>query len=459
MGQQFIPRIGQEVLVGFADGDIDRPLVIAALYNGRGEGGVAPTPGGAPAERDTRVFADSSDHCPSAQGNLAGGHSPAWHGASPGDATPEGGQRNAAALSGIKTREFGGAGHNQLVFDDSDAQLRVQLATTAHASQLNLGHLIHQADNHRGSFRGSGFELRTDAYGVVRPKAGLLLSTFGAQAHEPAGDNAAGIALQGQLGILGKTFSEAARMHGAVRMAAHIGSLRAGQSLLADSEPPLQAMHTVLKGMVATTEGQAQVDAANRNTASQGTLPHATDPVVAMAAKAGLAVVAGGDVQMAAGETITLASGRDTQWAVGGAARLHTGQAIGMLAGAMRAGDEAAGTGLTLVAAQGDIEMQAQSGTLQVAAKNDVSVRSATAHIDWAAATRISLSTAGGAHVTIEGGGITVQCPGTIAIRAGKKSFVGPQALHAALPDLPASEFCLPCFMRAMRSASPLVPA
>ncbi|WP_200949052.1 type VI secretion system Vgr family protein, partial [Frateuria sp. Soil773] len=25
-------------------------------------------------------------------------------------------------------------------------------------SQLNLGHLIHQADNYRGSFRGQGFE-------------------------------------------------------------------------------------------------------------------------------------------------------------------------------------------------------------------------------------------------------------------------------------------------------------
>ncbi|WP_196391528.1 type VI secretion system Vgr family protein, partial [Ralstonia solanacearum] len=46
----------------------------------------------------------------------------------------------------------GGRGYSQLVFDDSDGQLRTQLATTQAYSQLNLGHLIHQQDNRRGSF-------------------------------------------------------------------------------------------------------------------------------------------------------------------------------------------------------------------------------------------------------------------------------------------------------------------
>ncbi|KAB8044755.1 hypothetical protein GCN78_28050 [Janthinobacterium rivuli] len=46
MGSQFLPRIGQEVLVQFLENDIDQPVIIGALYNGQGEGGTLPIPGG-----------------------------------------------------------------------------------------------------------------------------------------------------------------------------------------------------------------------------------------------------------------------------------------------------------------------------------------------------------------------------------------------------------------------------
>ncbi|MEC5116029.1 type VI secretion system Vgr family protein, partial [Xanthomonas oryzae] len=153
------------------EGDIDRPVVLGALYNGKGEAGVPATPGGSSAEADTGLYAKAGDGRPSAQGNLAGGHAPAWHGAGGGTDN----HRNATALWGVQSKEWGGAGHSRLVFDDSDQQLRLQLATTQAATQLNLGHLIHQADNYRGSFRGEGFELRTDAWGAVRASSGLWL--------------------------------------------------------------------------------------------------------------------------------------------------------------------------------------------------------------------------------------------------------------------------------------------
>jgi type VI secretion system secreted protein VgrG len=455
MGAQFIPRIGQQVLVDFIEGDIDRPLVVGALYDGQGEAGTAPTPGGQGAQADTSAFGQSSDHAPGAQGNTAGGHAPPWHGASAAEHSA-GGQRNAAALSGWKTQEFNGSGHNQLVFDDSDQQLRVQLASTQHASQLNLGHLIHQADNHRGSFRGTGFELRTDAFGSVRAKQGVLISSFGTGPADAAGDNAAGIALANQLKTLGQSFSQAAGTHQAVKLAGHIGSFQSAKSALSDKEAPLQALHTVLKGMVdQDSPDNAASDASQKNTATaKGKLPHTTDPVVSIAAKAGLAISAGQDIQFAAGETITLAAGQDASLAAGGSQRIHAGQAIGVLAGAVSAGSEAAGKGITLIAGKGDIEFQAQADKMQIAAKNDVTVQSATAHIDWAAAKKIVLATAGGANITIEGGNITVMCPGKITVRASQKSFVGPQGTPYGLPLFPQS-VCVSCLLNAARSGVP----
>jgi uncharacterized protein (DUF2345 family) len=446
MGAQFIPRIGQQVLVDFIETDIDRPVVVGALYDGQGEAGTPATPGGKQSEADTSAYANSTDHAPSAQGNLAGGNAPPWHGAS----ADETGQRNAAAMSGWKTREFAGEGHNQLVFDDSDSQLRVQLASTQHASQLNLGHLIHQADNHRGSFRGSGFELRTDAYGTIRAKQGLLISSFGTQPSEAAGDNAAGIALAGQLKTLAASFSQAAGTHQSVKLAGHIGSFQANQSALSDKEPPLKALHTSLRGMV-DQEGidQAASDAAKKNTSTAaGKLPHTGDAIVSIVAKAGLAAAAGQDLQFAAGETITLGAGQDLTLASGGSQRIHSGQAIGVLAGATGPGSDAAGKGITLIAGKGDIEFQAQADKMQIAAKADVTIQSANAHIDWAAAKKILLATAGGANITIEGGNITVMCPGKITIRAAQKSFVGAEKQDYPLPGLP-NQVCVECLLKA----------
>ncbi|WP_309618020.1 DUF2345 domain-containing protein, partial [Salinibacterium sp.] len=97
---------------------------------------------------------------------------------------------------------------------------------------------------------------------------------------------------------------------------------------------------------------------------------------------------------------------------------------------------------------------QAQADALQVAAKDDVSIQSKTAHIDWAAAKKIVLATKGGASITIEGGNITVQCPGTITVRASTKSFVGPEGASFALPTLP-QQVCVECLLSAARSAAP----
>jgi hypothetical protein len=61
-------RSCQNVLLAFHEGDIDRPVVVAALYDGRGDGGVTPTPGGQPADVLASPFSASGDHVPSGRG-------------------------------------------------------------------------------------------------------------------------------------------------------------------------------------------------------------------------------------------------------------------------------------------------------------------------------------------------------------------------------------------------------
>ena len=120
------------MLLIFIDGDIDRPLVAMQLHN-------------------------TQDALP-------------W----PAAEAPLG-----QALSGWHSQGLGGDGYNQWVVDDHPGQLRMRLASSTANSQLNLGYVTsHGATGgDRGEWRGTGAELRTDAWAVVRAGAGLLLST------------------------------------------------------------------------------------------------------------------------------------------------------------------------------------------------------------------------------------------------------------------------------------------
>jgi type VI secretion system secreted protein VgrG len=129
-GQIRLPRVGEEVAVVYPDGNIDHPLIIGALYNGK--------------------------------------HMPPW--ALPGQ----------AALSGVRSRELAGGGKrgNHLVLDDTAGKIQAQLKSDHQCSQLSLGHITRVEDTAgRKDVRGEGWELRTDAWGVARAAQGMLITT------------------------------------------------------------------------------------------------------------------------------------------------------------------------------------------------------------------------------------------------------------------------------------------
>lgn len=438
MGQQFLPRIGQEVLVQFLENDIDRPIVVGALYNGQGEGGVVATPGGRrDSEADLSCFSAAHDCRPSGQGNLSGGNSPVWHGASADGA----GHRNPTSQWGIRSKEFGGYGYSQLLFDDIDGQGRVQLKSTHTGSELNLGQLIHAADNYRGSCRGLGAELRTDAYAAVRAGAGSFITSskvgHNATLRDVTGENAAGIAMLTTTGNLADSFNTVAVTHQTVGLAAHLGATQSNASALDDKSAPLKAVLAAASGMVSIDSLDAACSDSNtRSTSSgRGKVPHTTDPVIAIAAQASFGAAAGQSIQLASAETVALMSGNDMQIVDGGRMRIHNGQAIGMLASTVKAGEGEAG--MQLIVAKDAIEVQAHGDMLTLQARDELRLVTASAHVACAAAKSISLLTAGGANIKIEGGNITVQCPGKIAVHAGKKSFTNASNLNAEFPEFP----------------------
>ncbi len=125
-GGVHIPRVGEEVLIGYVGGDCDRPIVLHRVYNGKVK--------------------------------------PQWH--------------SNGILSGHRSKEYSGSGYNQMVMDDATGQNRVQLMSSSANSMLHLGYLIDQSGNSRGAYLGSGFDLRTVDYGAVRASQGLYLTTY-----------------------------------------------------------------------------------------------------------------------------------------------------------------------------------------------------------------------------------------------------------------------------------------
>ena len=259
-GHQFIPRIGQEVLVDFIEGDIDRPVITGVLYNG---------------SHATPDFSGA--------------------GALPANKT----------LSGIKSKEHQGGQYNELLFDDTPGEVRAKLSSEPGKTQLNQGFLTQPRSNGKAEPRGDGFELRTDHHGAVRAGHGLLLST------------------EAQNGASGKQLAREqaqSQLDAALSLSQSLGDTASGQQADTMETGPEEIGPDNAKA-AKKTEGHLQHQAtalkaweAGSNTDKDGKTAKdqaGQQPLIVLSAPAGIASLSQQSQTVAAGTNLDLVAQRD----------------------------------------------------------------------------------------------------------------------------------------------------
>ncbi|MBN3839389.1 type VI secretion system Vgr family protein [Burkholderia sp. Ac-20349] len=313
-------RKGDEVVVGFMEGDCDRPVIIARMYGGATQ--------------------------------------PVWH--------------TNGLLSGQRSREYGGTGYNQLVMDDSTQQNRVHLYSSSYQSHLHLGYLIQQTDNTRGAFLGSGFDLKSDAYGAIRAGQGLFVSTHPTATNQPLNVTAASEQLASAETVVDLT-SQASSANQAE-------SLQEGQDAL---KKFTDATHYSVSGGAGSggrTDGGGTGNANGFST-----------PIMLMASPAGLGLSTQDSAQLTANQQVNIVSGKSTHVAAGKSLIVSVMEKISLFA---------QNAGIKLFAAKGKVEIQAKSDAMALTSQQDLSITSVDGRVVISADKEIWIG-AGGSYIKI----------------------------------------------------------
>jgi type VI secretion system secreted protein VgrG len=356
-GGVHLPRVGEEVLVDHIGGDCDRPVVMSRMYNGSAK--------------------------------------PQWH--------------SNGLLSGFRSKEYGGSGYNQLVMDDATGQNRVHLYSTSADSHLHLGYLVEHSSNTRGSFLGTGFDLKSTAYGAIRAGQGLYVSTYPASGGQPLDVRPAASQLVNAESVM-ESLSDASTAHQA---------------------ESLQAGHDALKAFTDATQSTVQSSQSGGRTAGGGTgnANGFSKSQMLVASPSGIALSTQQSVHVSSEQQTNLVSGQSTFISSGKSLVASVAQKISLFV---------QNAGMKLFAAKGKVEIQAHSDNVELTAQKTVKVLSTTENIEAAAKQEVLL-TSGGAYIRIKGGNIEIHAPGKIDIKGAQHSFAGPAQINQPLPVLPVS--------------------
>ncbi|WP_373226617.1 type VI secretion system Vgr family protein [Enterobacter cloacae complex sp. ESBL7] len=239
-------------------------------------------------------------------------------------------------------------GGNELRMEDQKAQEHIALTTPYGATQLNQGKMT---DAQRQP-RGTGFELRTDEYGVIRVAKGLLVTA------------------DGQNKAVGEVLDQA----DALREIDVCLQQRQQLDIAAEQAQALQADITA----------QVQMSATRLQT---------LDRMLHLSAPEGIALTSGEHLQLSAADNVAFSAGADISLGVTGAMTAMAGEQIGVFAhrGAMR-----------LQSGEGPVVVQAQHGCMQLSAQKPLNL-SAGDDITLTGKKRITLI-GGGSYLTLAQG-------------------------------------------------------
>ena len=344
-GAQFVPRIGQEVTIGFVGGDPDRPYIVGPVNN--------------------RL-------------NLPPWSLPSQH-----------------ALSGYASKEHYAEGRNHLLFDDTQGQQQVQLASDHEHSLLALGHNVRVPNAvGRKDKRGEGFELRTDGRGSIRAQ-GLLITT---EARRKAEGHV--LSMQETIRRLEQALAEARNV-----LEASVAAL----AQTSEQKDVAQAIAEQNASILGSSEAMGEL----------------STPMMVLASPAGIASTTP--------KTTHLHSGDHTA--------LTTGQHLSMSAGASIVGSAVQGVSLCghnadvrLVARKGKVAVEAQGNAMEVVAQQALRIASTEGRVEITAAKEIVFNV-GGTYYRMTPDGIESGTSGGWSVYAGSRTLTGPKTSSIAMPS------------------------
>ncbi|KWH24834.1 type IV secretion protein Rhs [Burkholderia cepacia] len=392
-GHAFAPRVGAEVVVGFESGNIDAPVVLGQVYGGR--------------VRPPFSAGEGSD------------------------------ANHSGSLTGLQTQTLDGQPGSRWVMDDAAGQLRHELNNSTAGTRLAQGYLIDQQGTMRGAYRGEGFELATQGWGVVRAGAGVLVSStarqFGASTQMDVAERVE------QLKDAEKTAQELDR--------AATGALAVGLSANAALTDFLKAIDPAQDGKYAgSVGGQSATKPSGTQRDGGDPVERFATPAVLMESPENIVVTTPDSAVSYAAQHVHVTSQGDAHVGAGATVAAATGDAASLYSVA---------GGLKAIAGEGPVSVEAHASTMEILADQTVRVTSTDERVDVLAQDAIVLQQ-GPNRITLKGGDIIVETPGQFAVKSGGHPFPGPRAASVKLPALPVLPQGDPCdFLVQALAASP----